>query len=125
MSERKYTKDHEWVLVEGDVGTVGISEHAQEQLGDIVFVELPDVGAEFAQGAQAATLESVKAASEIYAPVAGKVVEVNDALADEPALINSDALGKGWFFKVKISKSGDLGKLMDEAAYQKFVESLD
>ncbi len=121
MSERKYTKDHEWVLVEGDVATVGISEHAQEQLGDVVFVELPDTGADFAQGAQAATLESVKAASEIYAPVSGTVVEVNEALADEPALINSDALG----IKVKIGKPDELGALMDESAYQKFVESLD
>lgn len=125
MSERKYTKDHEWVLVEGDVATVGISEHAQEQLGDVVFVELPDTGADFAQGAQAATLESVKAASEIYAPVSGTVIEINEALADEPALINSDALGKGWFFKVKIGKADELGALMDESAYQKFVESLD
>lgn len=125
MSERKFTKDHEWILVEGDVGTVGISEHAQEQLGDIVFIELPEAGAEFAQGAQAATLESVKAASEIYAPVAGTVVEINEALADEPGLINTDALGKGWFFKVKIGQLGELDKLMDENAYQAFVESLD
>jgi len=125
MSERKYTKDHEWVLVEGDVATVGISEHAQEQLGDVVFVELPDTGADFEQGAQAATLESVKAASEVYAPVSGNVIEVNEALADEPGLINSDALGKGWFFKVKIGQSDELGELMDESAYRKFVESLD
>jgi glycine cleavage system H protein len=125
MSERKYTKDHEWVLVEGDVVTVGISEHAQEQLGDIVFIELPETGAEFAQGAQAATVESVKAASEIYAPVSGRVVEANEALVDEPALVNGDALGKGWLFKVKISQPDELGKLMDESAYQKFVEGLD
>jgi len=125
MSERKYTKDHEWVLVEGDTGTVGISEHAQEQLGDIVFIELPEAGAEFAQGDQTATVESVKAASEIYAPVSGKVTEINEALADEPALVNSDALGKGWFFRMKIGKAGELGKLMDEAAYRKFLETLD
>ena len=125
MGERKYTKDHEWVLVEGDVATVGISEHAQEQLGDIVFVELPEAGAAIKQGAQAATVESVKAASEIYAPISGTVVEVNGALADEPVLINSDALGKGWFFKVKINKKAELGKLMDQAAYGKFLESLD
>lgn len=125
MSERKYTKDHEWVLVEGDVVTVGISEHAQEQLGDIVFIELPETGAEFAQGAQAATVESVKAASEIYAPVSGRVVEANEALVDEPALVNGDALGKGWLFKVKISQPDELGKLMDESAYRKFVEGLD
>ena len=125
MSERKYTKDHEWVLIDGDIGTVGISEHAQEQLGDIVFIELPDAGAELAQGAQASTVESVKAASEIYAPFTGKVVEANEALADEPSLVNSDALGKGWFFKMKISQPGELDKLMDETAYQKFVDSLD
>ncbi len=125
MGERKYTTDHEWILVEGDVATVGISEHAQEQLGDIVFIELPETGADFAQGAQAATLESVKAASEIYAPVTGTVVEVNEALADEPDRINSDALGKGWFFKMKIGQPDELGKLMDESAYQNFVESLD
>ena len=125
MSERKYTKDHEWILVEGDVGTVGISEHAQEQLGVIVFIELPDVDAELAQGAQASTVESVKAASEIYAPFTGKVVEVNEALSDEPSLVNSDALGKGWFFKMKISQPDELGKFMDEAAYQKFVDGLD
>ena len=124
MSERRYTKEHEWVLVEGDVCTVGISDHAQEQLGDIVYVDLPEVGAEFAQGAQAATVESVKAASEIYAPVSGKVIEVNAALADEPALVNGDALGKGWFLKMKIGKPAELGQLMDEGAYQKFVESL-
>ncbi|HEY5597665.1 MAG TPA: glycine cleavage system protein GcvH [Kiloniellales bacterium] len=125
MGERKYTKDHEWVLVEGDVATVGISEHAQEQLGDIVFVELPEAGAAIKQGAQAATVESVKAASEIYAPISGTVTQVNGALADEPALINSDALGKGWLFKAKIKNLGELGKLMDEGAYKKFLESLD
>jgi len=125
MGERKYTKDHEWVLVEGDVATVGISEHAQEQLGDIVFVELPEAGAAINQGAQAATVESVKAASEIYAPISGTVTQVNGALADEPALINSDALGKGWLFKAKIKNLGELGKLMDEGAYKKFLESLD
>jgi glycine cleavage system H protein len=125
MSERKYTKEHEWVLVEGDVATVGISDHAQEQLGDVVFVELPEAGAKFAQGEQAATVESVKAASEIYAPISGTVMEANGALADEPVLINSDALGKGWFFKMKIGKAAELGKLMDEEAYRKFVESLE
>jgi glycine cleavage system H protein len=125
MSGRKYTKDHEWVLVEGNVGTVGISEHAQEQLGDIVFIELPEMDTEFAQGAQAATVESVKAASEIYAPFSGKVVEINGALADEPSLVNSDALGKGWFFKVNIANPDELKKLMDESAYRKYVDGLD
>ena len=125
MSERKYTKDHEWILVEGDVGTVGISDHAQEQLGDIVFVEVPEVGTSVSKGDQAATIESVKAASEVYAPASGEVTEANAALADDPALVNSDPLGKGWFYKVKLSDAGELGELMDEAAYKTYLETLD
>ncbi len=125
MSDRKYTKDHEWVVIEGDTATVGISDYAQEQLGDVVYIDLPDAGAEFAQGAEAATVESVKAASEIYAPVAGAVIEVNGALNDDPALVNSDPLGGGWFFKLKIGGTPDLGDLMDEDAYKKYVESLE
>jgi glycine cleavage system H protein len=124
MSERKYTEDHEWILVEGDIAIVGISDHAQEQLGDIVYVDLPEEGAEFAQGAEAATIESVKAASEIYVPVGGEVVEVNGALNDDPALVNSDPYGAGWFFKLKVADAGELGKLMNETAYQEYVESL-
>ncbi len=124
MSQRRYTEDHEWVLVEGDTATIGISDHAQEQLGDVVYVELPEEGAEFAEGAQAATVESVKAASEIYAPVAGEVVEVNGTLNDQPDLVNSDPLGDGWFFKIKLADAGAVAKLMDENAYKEFVESL-
>ena len=125
MSERKYTEDHEWILVEDDIATVGISDHAQEQLGDVVYVELPEAGAEFAQGDEAATIESVKAASEIYAPVAGKVTEVNKALNDSPDLVNSEPYGNGWFFKLRISDASEIGKLMDEKAYTKYVESLN
>ncbi len=124
MSDRKYTKDHEWVLVEGDIATIGISDHAQEQLGDVVYVELPEAGAEFAAGAEVATIESVKAASEIYAPIAGEVVEVNAALDDNPAIVNSDPFGDGWFFKLKIGDTAELDKLMDENAYKEYVESL-
>jgi glycine cleavage system H protein len=125
MSERKYTKDHEWILVEGDTGTVGISDHAQEQLGDIVFVEVPEAGTSVSKGEQAATIESVKAASEVYAPASGDVTEANTALADDPSLVNSDPLGKGWFYKIKLSDAGELGDLMDEAAYKAYVETLD
>ncbi len=125
MSDRKYTEAHEWVLIEGDTATVGISDHAQEQLGDVVYVELPEAGTELESGAEAATVESVKAASEIYAPVAGEVIEVNAALNDDPALVNSDPFGEGWFFKLKIAGPPDLGDLMDEDAYKKYVESLE
>lgn len=125
MSKRTYSKAHEWVLVEGDVATVGISDHAQEQLGDIVYVELPEVGRALAKGEEAATIESVKAASEIYAPLSGEVTEVNEALGDDPAKVNGDAEGEGWFFKLKISDPGELDGMMDTAAYQSFLESLD
>ncbi len=124
MSERKYTEDHEWILVAGDIASVGISDHAQEQLGDVVYIDLPEKGAELAQGAEAATVESVKAASEIYAPVGGEVVEVNAALNDDPAIVNSDPYGAGWFFKLKLADAGELDKLMDESAYMEYVESL-
>jgi len=119
---RKYTKEHEWIDVAGDVGTVGITEYAQEQLGDVVFVELPKVGAEVAQNGQIAVVESVKAASEIYAPVTGTVTAVNDALAKEPALVNQSAEDKGWFFKMKLGKPGELDALMDAGTYKKFTE---
>jgi glycine cleavage system H protein len=124
MSERRYTEDHEWVVLEGDTATIGISDHAQEQLGDVVYVELPEEGAEFAEGAEVATVESVKAASEIYAPVAGEVVEVNGALNDDPGLVNSSPLEDGWFFKIKVADAGAVAKLMDETAYKEYVESL-
>jgi glycine cleavage system H protein len=124
MSEVRYSKDHEWVKVDGDTATVGITHYAQEQLGDVVFVELPDVGKKVEQGKQMATVESVKAASEVYAPISGDVLEVNSALSDTPATVNEDAQGKGWFAKLKIADRGQLASLMDEAAYKKFVEGL-
>lgn len=124
MSGEKYTKDHEWIRLDGDIATVGVSEHAQEQLGDVVFVELPDVGAALDKGGQAAVVESVKAASEIYTPLAGEVVEINQRLTDEPGLINTSPTGDGWFFKLKVSDAGDLDALMDEAAYAEFIETL-
>ena len=119
-----FTKDHEWVRVEGNQATVGISSHAQEQLGDIVFAEVPEAGRQLSKGQEAAVVESVKAASDVYAPVSGEVVEGNGALADDPALINSDPEGAGWFFKLKLSDTGELDGLMDEAAYRDFVASL-
>lgn len=125
MSARRFTEDHEWILVEGDTGTVGISDYAQEQLGDVVFVDLPAEGSALDKGAQAATVESVKAASEIYAPVSGEVVAANAALADDPAKVNSDPLGDGWFFKIKLADPGQLDALMDEAAYKSYVEGLN
>ena len=117
-----YTKEHEWVSVEGDVATVGITRHAAEQLGDIVFVETPQVGDTVEQGGEAGVVESVKAASDVYAPVSGEVVEVNEALTDEPGKVNADPEGAGWFFKVKMSNAGELGELMDAAAYEAFVK---
>ena len=119
-----YTKDHEWVRVEGDIGTIGISDHAQEQLGDIVFVELPDVGRTVAKGEEAAVVESVKAASEVYAPVSGEVAERNDALAERPAMVNEDAEGGAWFFRLRLSDPGELEALMDRQAYEAFLETL-
>ena len=119
----RYSKEHEYVRVEGDVGVVGISDHAQSQLGDVVFVELPKIGAQLAQGGEAAVVESVKAASEVYTPVSGEVVAVNDALEGEPSLINEDATGKGWIFRVKLAAPAELDGLMDEAAYQEFLKS--
>jgi glycine cleavage system H protein len=123
MSAIRYTKEHEWVRVDGQVATVGISNHAQEQLGDVVFVELPEVGRTLGQNAAMAVVESVKAASDVYAPVSGEVVEVNDALTDDPALVNGDAEGAGWFCKLKIANPAELDALMDAAAYRAFVES--
>jgi glycine cleavage system H protein len=119
-----FTQEHEWIRVEGDTATVGISNHAQEQLGDIVFAEVPEAGRQLSKGQEAAVVESVKAASDVYAPVSGEVVEGNGALADDPALINSDPEGAGWFFKLKLSDTGELDGLMDEAAYRDFVASL-
>lgn len=125
MSQIKFSEDHEWIRVEGDSGTVGITDYAQEQLGDLVFVELPEVGKSFAKGDEAVVIESVKAASELYAPIAGEVTEVNDTLADDPAQVNGDPMGAGWFFKMTIADAGELDGLMDEAAYKSFVEGLE
>lgn len=119
----KYSKEHEWVKVEGGVATIGITNHAQEQLGDVVFVELPKVGKQVSKGGDAAVVESVKAASEVYAPVSGEVVAVNAELEGDPALVNRGAEGDGWFMKVRIKDEGELADLMDKAAYDKFVES--
>jgi glycine cleavage system H protein len=124
MSEVRYSKDHEWVKIDGETATVGITHYAQEQLGDVVFVELPEVGKKVEQGKEMATVESVKAASEVYAPISGEVIEVNSALADAPATVNEEAQGKGWFAKLTIADKGQLAALMDEAAYKKFVEGL-
>ena len=123
MSDIRYTKEHEWVRVEGQVATVGISNHAQEQLGDVVFVELPEVGRTVSRNAAMAVVESVKAASDVYAPISGEVVEVNAALTEDPALVNGDAEGAGWFCKLKIANPAELDALMDAAAYRSFVES--
>ena len=116
----KYTEDHEWVRVEGDIATIGITEHAQDALGDVVFVELPEVGKRYAQKDTAGVVESVKAAADVYMPVSGEVVEVNQALADDPSLANSDPMGAGWFFKLKLSDAAQVDALMDEAAYKTF-----
>ena len=119
-----FTKEHEWIRVEGDTATVGISNHAQEQLGDIVFAEVPEAGRRVSKGQEAAVVESVKAASDVYAPLSGEVVEGNQALADDPSLINSDPQGQGWFFKLKLDNPGELEGLMDDAAYREWVKTV-
>jgi glycine cleavage system H protein len=124
MAKSRYTKDHEYALIEGDIATIGISNYAQEQLGDVVYVELPDIGRKFAKGDDAAVVESVKAASEVYSPLSGEVVEVNSALADNPATVNEDAEGTGWFFKLKIAKESEVGVLMTEADYKTYLAEL-
>jgi glycine cleavage system H protein len=116
----KYTEDHEWISLEGDIATVGITHHAQDALGDVVFVDLPAVGASIAQKEVAGVVESVKAAADVYMPVSGEVTEVNEALRDDPSLANSDPLGAGWFFKVKLSSAAELDALLDETAYTAF-----
>ena len=124
MSDIRYTDQHEWVRVDGDIATIGITDYAQEQLGDVVFVELPEVGKELAAGDEAAVVESVKAASEVYSPVRGEVVDVNGDIETTPAGVNEDAMGDGWFVNPRLSDPAELDKLMDEAAYNEFVESL-
>ena len=125
MSDLKFTQDHEWIRVEGDVGVIGISDHAQEQLGDIVFIDPPEVGKTLSKGDEAAVVESVKAASELYAPVSGEIVEVNESLSDDPAQVNSDPLGGGWIFKIRFSNPSELDGMMDEAAYGNYLETLE
>jgi glycine cleavage system H protein len=120
----RYTKSHEYVRVEGGTGVVGITDYAQSQLGDVVFVELPPIGQSLSTGAEAATVESVKAASEVNAPVSGEVVEVNSALTDSPGLVNEDPSGKGWFLKIKLSDATELDHLMDEDAYREFLKAV-
>jgi glycine cleavage system H protein len=124
MSETRYTKDHEYIRIEGDTAVVGISDYAQSQLGDVVFVELPAIGKKISKGGEAAVVESVKAASEVYAPVSGEVVEVNSELEGAPGAVNEDPAGKGWFLKLKISDAAELESLMSEAEYQDYVKSL-
>jgi glycine cleavage system H protein len=119
-----FTKEHEWIRVEGDTATVGISDHAQEQLGDIVFVEVPQSGRELRKGEEAAVVESVKAASDVYSPISGSVIEGNEALSDDPALVNNDPEGAGWFFKIEVKDPSELEGLMDEGAYRQWVQSL-
>ena len=119
-----FTKEHEWVRVDGDTGTVGISDHAQEQLGDIVFAEVPETGKRLSKGQEAAVVESVKAASDVYSPVSGEVTEGNSKVADDPSIVNSDPEGEGWFFRVKLDNPGELDGLMDEGAYRDWVKTL-
>ena len=121
----KYTKDHEWVSVEAGVATVGVTDYAQKALGDVVFVELPETGTDFAIGDEVAVVESVKAASEVYAPIAGEITEVNDALEGEPALVNTSAVSDGWFFKMTVANEDDLAELLDQAAYDALIADLD
>ena len=124
MSDVRYTQDHEWARREGDTVTVGISDYAQQQLGDVVYVELPTPGKRVEKGKEAAVVESVKAASEVYAPVSGEVIAVNDALSGEPAKVNADAIGEGWFFKLRLADPAQLDGLMDQAKYDEFVKGL-
>ncbi len=124
MAELRFTREHEWVRVDGDVGTCGISDYAQSQLGDVVFVELPAAGKKVKRGGEAAVVESVKAASEVYAPVSGEVVESNAALPDNPARVNQSPMGEGWFMKIKLSNKAELAELMDEAAYKTYLGTL-
>jgi glycine cleavage system H protein len=125
MAKMLFTKEHEWLRDEGDgTATIGITEFAQEQLGDLVFVELPEVGKVIAKGADAAALESVKAASDLYLPVSGTVLEINAAIVEDPALVNEHPLDSGWFFKIKVNDASELAELMDEGAYEKFVATL-
>lgn len=125
MSGLQYSNEHEWVIVDGDIATIGISDYAQEQLGDVVFVELPGVGKSVNRGDEVAVVESVKAASEIYTPLSGEITEINGVLADAPGTVNQSAEADGWFFKMKMSDPGETAGLMDAAAYKTFTDALD
>lgn len=124
MSLLRFTRDHEWVRLDGDLAVVGITDYAQSQLGDVVYVELPEIGRRVEKGKEAAVVESVKAASEVYAPVSGEVVAVNEVLSGEPGRVNADAMGEGWFFKLRLGDPKQLDALMDDAAYKSYVEGL-
>jgi len=124
-SDLRYTKEHDWVRLDGDIATVGITDHAQEALGDVVFVELPEIGRDVVADEACAVVESVKAASDVYAPLAGKIVETNQTIIDDPSLVNSDAEGEGWFFRIELDDTATFDALMDAAAYDEYVGTLD
>ena len=123
-ADKRYTKDHEWVVLDGDIATVGITDHAQEQLGDLVHVELPELERTVAEGETCAVVESVKAAADVFAPLAGKVVEVNETVVEDPSIVNSDAEGEGWFFRIELDDADSFETLMDQDAYDEFLETL-
>ena len=123
-ADKRYTKDHEWVMLDGDIATVGITDHAQEQLGDLVHVELPELERAVAEGETCAVVESVKAAADIFAPLAGKVVEINETIVEDPSIVNSDAEGEGWFFRIELDDTDSFETLMDQDAYDEFLETL-
>jgi glycine cleavage system H protein len=123
-ADKRYTKDHEWVLLDGDIATVGITDHAQEQLGDLVHVELPELERAVAEGETCAVVESVKAASDVFAPLAGKIVEVNETITEDPSIVNSDAEGEGWFFRIDLDDTDSFEALMDQDAYDEYLETL-
>jgi glycine cleavage system H protein len=125
QADTRFTKEHEWVRLDGNVATIGITDHAQEQLGDVVFVELPEVGRDVAGDEACAVVESVKAASDVYAPLTGKIVETNQSIINDPSLVNSDAEGEGWFFRLEIENTGAVEALMDQTAYDAYLETLD
>jgi glycine cleavage system H protein len=125
MATVRFTREHEWIRIDGDTGTVGITDYAQEHLGDIVFVDLPEIGARFKQGEEIAVVESVKAASEVYAPVGGEVIEVNGTLVDDPGRINADAMGDGWFFKIRVTNLEECDKLFDLSSYRDYLKTLE
>jgi len=125
MKTLKFTDEHEWILIEGNIGTVGISSYAQAQLGDVVFVEVPEIGTKYNKGDEVAIVESVKAASEVFAPVDGEIIESNKALEEDPSIVNTDAERGGWFYKIKINNISDLDELMDKASYDQFIKGLE